>query len=523
MPYLIYLRKSRADIEAEARGEGETLARHEKILLELAKRSKLPIGDIYREVVSGETIAARPVMQQLLSEVEQGIWEGVLVVEIERLARGATIDQGIIAQTFKFSNTKIVTPMKTYDPNNEFDEEFFEFGLFMSRREYKTINRRLQQGRIQSVKEGRYVGNKPPYGYQRVKIQNGKGYTLTPDPDQADVVKMIFDLYVTQRTGVSLIVRKLNDLKIPPAKGDVWVNASIQTIIRNPVYIGKIRWNSRPAKKKMVDGQMIKERPRAHPDQWILVDGLHQAIVDQDTFNQAQNYLAQNPSRPCPKNSIIRNPLGGLIVCGLCGRKMVRRPYNQKQLPDTLMCPSTACQNISSQLHYVEEKLLLVLEGWLHQYKLNWSENVESPQRDLQIDLKKKSLKRLDDELKNLEKQMDNLHTLLEQGVYSTETFLERSRILNERMTAARADQKGLLNELRLAEVREESQRNIIPRVEKVLKLYRLTEDPGIKNELLHEVITKAIYTKKVKGRWNAKPDDFELILQPKVPISLDN
>lgn len=70
MQYLIYLRKSRADQEAELRGEGETLARHEKALLELARRQHLPIADIYREVVSGETIASRPMMQQLLLQYE---------------------------------------------------------------------------------------------------------------------------------------------------------------------------------------------------------------------------------------------------------------------------------------------------------------------------------------------------------------------------------------------------------------------------------------------------------------------
>lgn len=64
--YALYLRKSRADLEAEAHGEGDTLARHEHILMELAKSRALPIGAIYREIVSGERIANRPVMQQLL-------------------------------------------------------------------------------------------------------------------------------------------------------------------------------------------------------------------------------------------------------------------------------------------------------------------------------------------------------------------------------------------------------------------------------------------------------------------------
>ena len=257
--YCLYLRKSRSDVEAENHGEEETLARHEKILLELAKRREYNVTQIYREVVSGETIAARPVMQQLLSEVEHGLWSGVLVVEVERLARGDTIDQGIVAQTFKYSDTQIITPMKTYNPNNEFDEEYFEFGLFMSRREYKTINRRLQRGRLSSVKEGKYVNSIAPYGYERVKIKGEKGFTLAPDPNEANVIKMIFELYTRgelqpdgtyKRLGVSLLAGKLNSMKIPARKSEYWVPASIKDMLRNPVYAGKIRWNCRAVIKK---------------------------------------------------------------------------------------------------------------------------------------------------------------------------------------------------------------------------------------------------------------------------------
>ena len=81
MPYCIYLRKSRADSEAEMRGEGETLARHEKALTAFAKQSGLDVVAIYREIISGETIAARPQMQQLLSEVSEGLWDGVIVMD----------------------------------------------------------------------------------------------------------------------------------------------------------------------------------------------------------------------------------------------------------------------------------------------------------------------------------------------------------------------------------------------------------------------------------------------------------
>ena len=85
--YYMYLRKSRKDMELEKTGAGDTLKRHEKMLLDYAKQNNLNITKIFREIVSGETIAARPEMQKLLSEVELGLCKGVLVVEVERLAR----------------------------------------------------------------------------------------------------------------------------------------------------------------------------------------------------------------------------------------------------------------------------------------------------------------------------------------------------------------------------------------------------------------------------------------------------
>ncbi len=509
--YCMYLRKSRADAEAEVRGEGETLARHEHILLELARRQKLNVTKIYREIVSGETIASRPAVQQLLSDVEQGQWKGVLVVEIERLARGDTMDQGLIGQTFKYSGTKIITPGKTYDPDNEFDEEYFEFGLFMSRREYKTINRRLHRGRMESVKEGKYVGNKPPYGYTRVKLVGQKGYSLEPHPDQSSVVQMVYSLYTTG-TGISLIVRKLNDLRIPTVNGGDWVVATDRDMLSNPVYTGKIRWNYRPQVKKMVNGEMKRERPRGK--ECLLFDGLHQAIIGQEVFDQAQRILAENPSTPAPKQYGVKNPLAGLVVCGKCGRKMVRRPYSNKY-PETIMCPVTSCDNISSKLSLVEDKLLQTLALWLDKYEIS----VGNTKSDInEVDLIRKAVATLDGELATLTTQKESLHDLLEQGVYDTDTFLDRSKTLGEKINKAMGDKEKLNIKLGAIESKENGKKNIVPAVKKVVAIYGSLQTAEDKNRLLKEVLDKVIYTKEVGGRWHAKPDAFKLVLYPKLP-----
>lgn len=528
----MYLRKSRADAEAEERGDGETLARHEKTLLELAKKLRLNIIEIYRELVSGETIAARPVMQQLLTEVGHGLWDGVLVMEVERLARGDTIDQGIMAQTFKFSNTKIITPMKTYDPNNEFDEEYFEFGLFMSRREYKTINRRLQRGRVASVKEGKYVSNKPPYGYERVKIAKeiGNGYTLEPISEQADIIRTIFDLYTTgelhedgshQRIGISLIVRRLNTMKVPTKMGGDWTIATVRDILINPVYIGKIRWNWRPSKKKMVDGQIKVERPRASIEDCVVVDGLHSGIVDKEIFSMAQEYMTKNPPRPIGEKNTVKNPLCGIVICGKCGRSMVRRPYNGKNkvIPATLMCAATSCDNVSVALHYVEERILEALAEWLGEYKLKWN-ICDEAKKVSQITMKRRALKKIDNDIITLNKQLDEVHNFLEQGIYTTDQFLERSKLLSERITKAKEDKIAVSADLSVEIAREDNRKNIIPKVEKLLEVYSELPNPRSKNDVLKEVLEKVIYTKTINGsRRGAAPDDFEIVLYPKLPI----
>lgn len=523
--YCLYLRKSRADIEAEARGEGETLARHERALLELAKKYQLNVTQIYREIVSGETIAARPVMQQLLSEVGQGVWAGVLVMEVERLARGDTIDQGIVAQTFKYSGTQIITPAKTYNPDNEYDQEYFEFGLFMSRREYVTINRRLQRGRIASVKEGKFVGNKPPYGYKRVAIPNDKGYTLEIIPTEADVVRLIFEWYThgvqqdddsRQRIGTQLIARRLNSMNIPSATNKQWMLATVRDILTNPVYIGKVRWNWRSGVKKMVGGRVQISRPRN--SDVLICNGLHPAIVAEDVFNLAQDYMKRNPPRPVKAGSPVKNPLAGLVVCGECGRRMVRRPYTKRTHSDTLICAAPECHNVGSDLALVESKILDALREWLDGYKLRWRAG-NFPDEPSQVKVLEHALAKSKSELQKLSQQLSKTHDLLEQGIYDTETFLQRSREISGRISAERENIASLDKSLREETARAGCVENIIPNVEKLLDVYQQLPTPQDKNDMLKGVLEKVVYIKKRSARWkDVSPDDFEITIFPKIP-----
>lgn len=508
MSYCVYLRKSRKDIEAETRGEGETLARHQNILLDLAKRQNLTITNIYREIVSGETISSRPIMQHLLSEVEQKRWDGVLVVEVERLARGDTVDQGIVAQAFKYSNTKIITPTKTYDPTNIFDEEYFEFGLFMSRREYKTITRRLNNGRIQSVKEGKYVGSKPPYGYDRIKLPKAKGFTLKPN-ENADTVKIIFNMAVN-KIGAGNIANELNKLGLKSQTGQSWSYIKVRSIISNPVYYGKIVWGRRKSVKTAAGGHINISRPFSN--EYLLVDGLHEAIVDNDTWQKAQKAIHSSNAPRKHKNSSLKNPFAGLIYCKSCGRAISRKPFKKAQ--DALYCTDSMCETGSATLSSVEQHILEAIKQWLTEYKINYKNSKENKPAD-ETTVIKSSIKNIEKKKKTTETQLSNLHNLLEQGVYSIETFLKRSKTLNDELKEQENQLNKLHEQLNQIAKKTEACVNVIPKFENFFQSYSKAQDAEIKNNLLKSVLARVEYYKP-KNNKNGK---FDIIIYPRLDI----
>jgi site-specific DNA recombinase len=514
--FCIYLRKSRADADAEAR-EGETLARHEAALRALAERLSLPVGAIYREIVSGETVAARPVMRQLLREVEDGSWDGVLVMEVERLARGDTIDQGVIARAFSLSHTKIITPLKTYDPDNESDEEYFEFGLFMSRREYKAINRRLQRGRKASAMEGKYTGSVAPYGYARIRLEGQKGFTLAPDPEEAPAVRLIFALYTrgealsgggVRRLGVARLARRLNALGVRPRRAEDWTPASLLPILKNPVYAGKIRWRGRPAVKAVRGGATVVSRPRS--EGCAVADGLHPPLVDPGTWERAQALLAAGHPRGT-RDAALKNPLAGLIFCGLCGRKMVRKPLKGKSV-EVLLCPDPGCPNVSADLRLVEARVLGTLDKWLTGYALHGA--ADAAGNDALAPALRAALRRTDEALARAAAQTDSAHDLLEQGVYSAETFRARQKALAEKAEALERAKANILTQL---DAPRTGTRALHPQAVTLTAAYANAASAQAKNDLLKSVLARAEYIKTARGG-RGKTAPFTLTLHPRLP-----
>lgn len=505
--YAIYLRKSRADLDAEALGQGETLARHRAALLELAGRNGFSVGEIYHEIVSGDSIEARPEMLRLLTDVEKGRWAGVLCMDIDRLARGDSADQARISRTFRIAKTLIITPLRVYDTTRDSDEEYVDFELFMARREYKAISRRIMRGRIASAGEGHFIGSVPPFGYDKVKLEKGRGFTLKPNAE-SETVRLIF-AFCAGGLGRRSIARRLDDMGFPPRSGGKWSSASISDILRNPVYCGKIRWQFRREERASQNGVVTRRRSR-NPD-CIMAEGLHPAIISESEFERVQQIMSSRREPPKTRSAELRNPLSGLVYCGICGAMMTRLGTGARNRSDILRCPTRSCPNVSSKLSLVEDALIEGLSGWINGCTVEVSRKSAGT---ISTGLAKNAAAKLRTELSGLPGQRDRIYSLLEQGIYSPQEFRERMEALERRRERLSEQLENAERELRNAEERPE----MTPQTANISDIYA-GSTPEEKNRLLKTLLSRVTYIKTSRNT-RRDPDrcGFTLDIFPILP-----
>lgn len=435
--YAIYLRKSREDLKAEARGEGETLTRHKKILTDLAARRGLYIERIYEEVTSGETIADREQIQKLITDCYAGKYRGILVVEVSRLSRGNQGDAQKILDMLKFGNDNsgllVVTPTKTYDvAHNPDDEEYMEFELFMSRREYKMITKRLIRGREQAVIEGNYVASVRPYGYDIIENKKIGLRSLTERPSEGQIVRKIFDWRVNHGMSPGEIARKLTNQGVPTyTDSGEWARDSVKAILKNPIYCGKVKWNSRMAVKQMVNGELVKvRRNMTDTERYLEYEGKHDGLISEEMFRAAQGTFRNDNTRG---DRTLKNPLAGLLLCQKCQRTMkyyhhrithgVKERYHHS--------PSELCKVKSAYYKDIINALVHGLKLHLENFQM-----LLDNQPDIAEDEIEKQIHTLELEKKKIERILAKIFDDYENEVYSPNEFIQRKAKHNTRLAA---------------------------------------------------------------------------------------
>jgi site-specific DNA recombinase len=233
---IMYLRKSREDMEREKQTGDDILQSHRERLSELLISKGITKWLERAEVKTGDTIAARPVFQMVLKEdIPCGRFQAVCVTEISRLGRGDMEDAGRIYKTIIRYNIWIITPYKEYNPQNPADLRQIRFELFLSREEFEMIKDRLWQARDQKGKKGYAANYIVTLGFGQ---NRGRVFEI---PEESRIVYEIFEM---RSDGMSYyeIATSLNMRGLKTKRGTIYHNSTISKIIKNPRYIGKAKW-----------------------------------------------------------------------------------------------------------------------------------------------------------------------------------------------------------------------------------------------------------------------------------------
>lgn len=398
---LDYLRKSQSDDPLLS--VSEVLEKHEKILDEWDERhlgELVPEENRFREVVSGETIKERPEINKVLRLIESPKIKAVKVVEPQRLTRGDLEDIGRLMKLLKLTNTYVITPERMYDLRDEYDWNAFEAELKRGNDYLKYTKKILLRGKLLSISQGNYLGSVPPYGFDKTFVMDGKKKcpTLKENPEQANIVRMIFDMYGNKGMGRTAICYYLDDLGVKPPKGKHWSKTGVREMLRNIHYIGLVKWNWRKTMEIVEDGEIKKIRPQGNIEEYLVYEGKHDGIVPKELFDRVQDRLGNN--HRATTRVKLRNPLAGIMFCRTCGKVIVLQAAQKNCAPRMCCSNQSRCGTGSCTFDEILEKVCAILEQCIEDFEIRINAD-----KGNSIKLHNELIKSLEQKMKDLQAQ----------------------------------------------------------------------------------------------------------------------
>lgn len=365
----LYERLSRDD---ELQGESNSITNQKHFLEDYARKNGfVNIRHFTDDGVSGTTFD-REGFQSMIAEVEAGNVAVIIVKDMSRFGRDY-LKVGFYTEVmFKEKGVRFIAINNGIDSSNQQDSDFTPFLNIMNEWYARDSSRKIQAIFKARMQEGKRVSPSVPYGYRR--DPDDKQHLII-DPEPAAVVRRIFKL-VLEGNGVNRIADILyaDKILIPSAYAEKyypenqhsksfhdpirWTNQTIIHILEKREYMGHTVLG-----KTISESYKTKKRRKATEDELMIFENTHEAIIDEETWNNVQR-LIETKRRP-KKNGAPPCRLSGLLYCADCGSKLSHR-YNSRNKYDadnSYGCSSYRQYTRNCTMHYIRvsvvEKLIL--------------------------------------------------------------------------------------------------------------------------------------------------------------------
>lgn len=339
----VYIRLSKEENE---KSDSHKLDNQEQVILNyVRKNSDLKIVKIYCDNGYSGTNFSRAAFGEMMQDIKSGIIRCVIVKDLSRLGRNHIETEQYIRTVFPFFNVRFIAV------NDHFDSLHPEGDLMASLKNIindayaKDISRKIFTVKQNQRLKGEFVGNIPPYGYEK-SVEDG--HKLVINEETAPVIRKIFQLKEQKKTNTEIAKILEEEREIAPMK---WSADSVRNILKSPAVIGSIT-NHRVERKEMGRAGLKK----VNTEEQIIVENMHEPIIEKKIYDQIQkNYIQRNQKMYIPGEKIKRHLFSGILKCGCCGKNMVQEGgANRKYL-----CKYSREDN--DELHrtvYIEENVL---------------------------------------------------------------------------------------------------------------------------------------------------------------------
>jgi site-specific DNA recombinase len=428
--------------------EQKTIQTQLLTLKEFSEKNNYTIVREYTDDGWSGDVLARPALDKLRHEAKKKLWDAVLVYDPDRLARRYSY-QELVMDELKEAGIEVIFVTIAAPKNSEDKILHGVRGLFAEYERAK-ISERFRLGKLRKIKEGHLLVSEPLYGYRYTpKHDNTHGY-YEIEPEEARVVKLIFDWVANEGLTLRKVVKRLQALGVSPrrSKRNVWNTSTLSTLLRNKGYIGQAHWGStfavvpkNPTNKEKYRKTKKTSRIIKPEEEWYTIP--IPAIIDSTVFNKAAFQLAENFKLLAQRNKKNDYLLAGKIYCSCGKRRFGEGPQRGKYLyyrcadrvysfPLPCVCKEKGVNaRITDELVWQKVTNLMTSPTLLLQQAERWLRSRKTQSADLIADIP-----RLEREIEKLKTEEERYNKAYGAGLFTMEQLTEYTIPVREKMSA---------------------------------------------------------------------------------------